>query len=143
MQFFEMPLYFGRTESEFRLGYNGSEGSVIVQKQKKILGLLNPGLNFLPIFEKMFHHLLLQRKPNLILSPDTMNARTIDPKSINRGYLIRKYSVFRILFLNEGIRQAEVQWSYFRDAPHHLLSVVGANGRILRVTHKGQGAGKE
>jgi len=50
-----MPLYFGWTKSQFRSGYNWSKSSILVQKKKNILGLLNPGLNVFPIFEKMFH----------------------------------------------------------------------------------------
>jgi hypothetical protein len=72
-----MPLYFGGTKSKFRPGYNWSQGSVIIQKEKEILGFLNPGLNIFPIFEKMLHGLPLQRESNFILSPNTMNARTI------------------------------------------------------------------
>jgi hypothetical protein len=54
-----MPLYFGRTESQFGPGYNWSEGSVIVQEKKKTPGLQNPDSNVFPIFEKMFHRLLI------------------------------------------------------------------------------------
>jgi hypothetical protein len=73
-----MPLYFQRAKSKLRSGYNWSEGSVIVQKKKKILGLLNPDLNIFPIFKKMFQSLLLQGDSNFILSPNTVNARTVD-----------------------------------------------------------------
>ncbi len=55
-----MPLYFGRTKSQFRSGYNWSESSIIVQKKKKIPGFLNPGLNDFPIFEKMFQGVLFR-----------------------------------------------------------------------------------
>src|SRR4030043_281539 len=58
-QFFQMPLYFERTKSKFGSGYNWSKGSVIIQKEEKTLGLLNPVLNVFPIFKKMFHGLLI------------------------------------------------------------------------------------
>ena len=76
-QFLQMPLYFGRTKSQFGSGYNWSEGSIIVQKNKEILGLLNPGLNVFSIFEKMFHGILFQRKLDFILSLSTQDARVI------------------------------------------------------------------
>jgi hypothetical protein len=53
-----MSLYFGWTKSELRLRYNWSKGSIIVQEKNEIPGLLNPGLNGFPIFEKMFHGFL-------------------------------------------------------------------------------------
>jgi hypothetical protein len=62
-----MPLYFGRIKSQFRPGYNWREGSVIVQKKKKILGLVNPGLNVFPILKEMYHD-ILSFKENWILS---------------------------------------------------------------------------
>jgi hypothetical protein len=55
-----MPLYSGRAKSKVRSGYNWSEGSVIIQKEEEISGPLNPDLNILPFFEKMFHRLFLQ-----------------------------------------------------------------------------------
>jgi len=73
-----MPLYFGRAKSKLRAGYNWSEGSVIIQKEEKISGPLNPDLNILPFFEKMFHSLFLQGEFNSILSPKTMNAKATD-----------------------------------------------------------------
>jgi hypothetical protein len=74
-----MHLYFGRANSQFRPGYNWSEGPIIVQKNKEILGLLNPGLNVFPIFEKMCHGILFQRKLDFILSLSTQDARVIYP----------------------------------------------------------------
>jgi hypothetical protein len=70
-----VPLYLGRTKSQFRPGYNWSEGSVIVQK--KILGLVNPYLNVFPIFEKMLHGILFQGEQDFILSSNTPDARAI------------------------------------------------------------------
>jgi hypothetical protein len=72
-----VPLYLEQTKSQFRPGYNWSEGSVIVQKKKKILGLVNPGLNVFPIFEKMFHGILFQGELDFILSSNTPDARAI------------------------------------------------------------------
>jgi hypothetical protein len=73
-----VPLYFGRTKSQFRSGYNGSEGPIIVQKEKKILGLLNPGLNIFPIFEKVLQGILFEGELDFILARNTMDARPID-----------------------------------------------------------------
>jgi hypothetical protein len=92
-----MPLYFGRAKSKLRAGYNWSEGSVIVQKEEKILGPLNPGLNIFPIFKKMFHRIFLKRESIYILSSDKMNSRTIHPEAINTGFFTRKYRVCCIL----------------------------------------------
>jgi len=61
-QFLQMLPYLGWTKSQFGSGYNWREGSIIVQKEKKILGLLNPGLNVFPIFEEMLQGLFLQRE---------------------------------------------------------------------------------
>jgi hypothetical protein len=55
-----MPLYLGRAKSKFGPGYNGSERSVIIQKEEKISGPPNPRSNIFPIFEKMSHNLFLQ-----------------------------------------------------------------------------------
>ena len=75
-QFFQMSLDFGRTKSQFRSGYNWSEGSVIVQKKKEIPGLPNPGLNVFPIFEKMLHDIFfLTENYTLILSPNAIDTQ--------------------------------------------------------------------
>jgi hypothetical protein len=72
-----MPLDFGRTKSQLRSGYNGSEGSVIVQKKKKSLGLLNPGSDVFPFFEKMFQGILFQEELDFILALNTPDTRPI------------------------------------------------------------------
>jgi len=72
-----MPPYYGWAKSKFRPGYNWSESSVIIQKEKKILDVLNSGLNLDPMFEKMPHRVFLQIESNLILSPNPPFAKTI------------------------------------------------------------------
>jgi len=96
-----MPLYSGRAKSKLRSGYNWSESSVIVQKKKKILGLLNPRLNPFPIFKKIFHHFLLQQNANFILSPNTVNARTIE-RTVKERPRIRSFELEDIKFVKEN-----------------------------------------
>ena len=72
-----MLLYFGRAKSQFRSGYNGSEGSVVVQKKKKSLGLPNPGLDGFPFFEKMFQGILFQGELDFILALNNPDTRPI------------------------------------------------------------------
>jgi hypothetical protein len=84
-QFFQMPLYSGRAKSKLRAGYNWSEGSVIIQKEEKISGPLDPRLNPFPIFEKMSHGLFPQGEFNFILPPKTMNAKVMDRQLLFKG----------------------------------------------------------
>jgi hypothetical protein len=62
-----MPLYFGRAKSKVGSGYDGSEGSVIIQEEEEIPGVLNPGSHVFPIFKKVFHSLLPQGESNFYL----------------------------------------------------------------------------
>ena len=61
-QFLQMPPCLDRTESQSGSRCNWSEGSIIVQKKEKTLGLLNPGLNVFPTFKKMLQGIFLQRE---------------------------------------------------------------------------------
>jgi hypothetical protein len=52
---FQMALHFRWAISQLGSRGNGGERPVIVEKEKQVLGLSDPGLNVIPVFEKVFH----------------------------------------------------------------------------------------
>jgi hypothetical protein len=90
-----MSLYFGRTKSQFRARDNWSEGSIIVQEKNEIPGLLNPGLNGFPIFEKMFHGFLGLATSNLQQVAEKRSSASF-PLPGGRSFVVGAYLQVRL-----------------------------------------------